>query len=385
MANQSGQNEAIPADVRTWVEIDEAALRHNVAFAASRVAPSVLLPVVKANAYGHGVGVVCPVLSEFTNFFAVANCEEAFSVLSILPGAQVVLLSPCLAAERAAVVRAGIIPTVSSNAEARAFLRHSTGDHVVPVHFKIDTGMGRLGAWKETGLAELAALKGETGISVVMVSTHLSSADEDEAFTIEQLSWFSSASASLRKEFPGAKFHALNTAGILRFPAHAMDLVRPGLLIYGVSPVPGWQEKLLPVMSWHSRILLKQHMPPGRRVSYGGDFVTSRDSKIGVLAVGYADGYFRQIPSGTAKVIVRGVLCPVVGRVTMDQILVDITDAPEVEEGEPCTLLGKNGDSEITASDLADWAGTIPWHVFTAIGPRVAHAHAILTRKAREP
>jgi len=127
-------------------------------------------------------------------------------------------------------------------------------------------------------------------------------------------------------------------------------------------------------MSWKTKIILLRDVPAGRSVSYGGEFVTRRSSLLAVLAVGYADGYFRQIPSGTACVLVRGQRCPVVGRITMDQIIADVTDLPGaggLEPGEEVTLLGTDGKEIITAAEMATWARTIPWHVLTAIGPRV--------------
>jgi alanine racemase len=147
-------------------------------------------------------------------------------------------------------------------------------------------------------------------------------------------------------------------------------MVRPGLLLYGVSPVPEAAHLFRPVMAWRARVALVRNFAEGRSLSYGGEFVTQRASRIAVIPVGYADGYFRQIPSGRACVLVHGTRCAVVGRVTMDMILADVTDVPGVAEGDIATLIGKDGNEEITAVELARWAGTIPWHVLTSVGPR---------------
>lgn len=361
---------------RTWIEFDWNALRHNALRALDLAAPAGLLPIVKANAYGHEARAAANALRDLTEYFGVANEAEALELRMAGLDQQMVLLGPCLPEERALAVRNGSIVTVSSREEALAY-RGVAGSGVSPRwHYKIDTGMGRLGQWREAALAELGELARETDGEVVLISTHLSAAESDPEFTLEQLRWFAEAVEFLRPKFPRAKFHVLNSAGILRHPEYAFDLVRPGLLLYGVSPLsePAPHDpQLLPVLSWKTRVALVRELPTGRRISYGGDHVTTRPTRLGILPVGYADGYFRQIPSGRARVLVRGRRCVVLGRVTMDQIAVDLTDVPgasEIQPGEPAVLLGRMENEEITAAEMAVWGGTIPWHVFTAIGPR---------------
>lgn len=359
---------------RSWIEIDESALRSNAAQAAEWARPARLLPVIKANAYGHGALLVARTLAPYAEAYAVANIAEAMELRLGGICQDLLLLGPCLPEERAFVLSEGCMPTVSSLAEALAFAALAEATKPAKLHFKIDTGMGRIGAWKEDALEALEALKQEPRILVSMISTHLSAADEDPHFTAQQLAWLKDKEPLLRKWFPGVRLHALNSAGLIRHPEAAFDLVRPGLMLYGVSPVPEARELLRPVMSWRTRVVQVREVPSGRRISYGGDFVTQRRSRVAVLAVGYADGYFRQIPSGGAQVLLRGQRCPVVGRITMDQIMVDATDMEEREtlcEGETATLLGKDGGEQIRAEEMALWAGTIPWHVLTAIGPRV--------------
>jgi len=353
---------------RTWLEYDWPAMRSNAERAKALAHGAELLPVIKANAYGHAAVDAANALRGLARHFAVANLWEARQLKAAGVDGEIVLFGPCLPGERAAVVEAGFIPTVSSAEEARAFLSISPS---TPLHFKIDTGMGRLGAWCEEAESHLAQLAREGAAhAVVMISTHLAFADEDRQRTLTQLEWFRSAVHRLRPQFPAARFHVLNSAGILRFPEYAMDMVRPGLLLYGVSPVPEAAHLFRPVMAWRARVALVRNFAKGRSLSYGGEFVTQRDSRIAVIPVGYADGYFRQIPSGRARVLIHGVRCTVVGRITMDMILADVTDVPGVAEGDVATLLGRDGDDEITAAELAQWAGTIPWHVLTSVGPR---------------
>jgi alanine racemase len=356
---------------RSWVEVHGQALRHNASLALDLVRPAGLLPIIKANAYGHGAVRTARALADLAGIFGVANLREALDLRENGVTEPLVLLSPCLPEERAHVVKHGLWPTVSSAGEALAYARLATPEKPVPLHFKIDTGMGRLGAWKEEGLADVRRLSREPALRIRLISTHLSAADEDPGFTREQLEWFAAAAPALREACPGVRLHALNSAGILEYPEFAFDLVRPGLMLYGAAPVGRWGDRLQPAMSWFTRVVLLRELPAGRRVSYGGDYVTSRPTRLAVLGVGYADGYFRQIPSGTARVLIRGQSCPVVGRITMDQILADTTHLPDIEVGDLVTLLGRDGDEQITAGELARWAGTIPWHVLTAIGPRV--------------
>jgi alanine racemase len=356
---------------RSWVEIDEQALRHNARLALELASPAGLLPIIKANAYGHGATRTARALADLAGIFGVANLREALELRKANIVARLVLLSPCLPEERRHVVAHGLWPTVSSIAEGLAYARFASEENPAGLHFKIDTGMGRLGAWKEEGLAAVQELSRHPHLKIRLVSTHLSAADEDPVFTKTQLEWFAQVAPALRATCPGVLLHALNSAGILEFPDYAFDLVRPGLMLYGAAPVSRWADRLQPAMSWHTRVVLVQDLPPGRRVSYGGEFVTAKPSRLAVLAVGYADGYFRQIPSETARVLIHGQSCPVVGRITMDQILADVTHLPTVEVGEKATLLGRQGGHEITAVEMARWAGTIPWHVLTAIGPRV--------------
>ncbi len=355
---------------RTWVEINPGAIRHNAELILQKVSPAGILPVVKANAYGHGAVEVAGCLSGLSGYFAVANLEEAIQLKEAGIRESLVLLGPSLPGERQPSIKSGFLPTVSSAKETRAFPAGPDGCR--RVHFKIDSGMGRIGAWKDDALSDLLTLATDPACKVEMISTHLPSVEEDPRGTEEQLLWFQIAREQLLPHFPAAKFHALNSAGILRFPDRHFDLVRPGLLLYGVSPVSGNADgEFLPALSWRARVALVRNVPAGRSISYGGEFVTKKPCRLAVLPIGYADGFFRQIPSETAHVLLRGQRCKVVGRVTMDQVVVDVTHLPGLEEGEVATIIGKDQEAEIRAQEYAGWAGTISWHALTAIGPRV--------------
>jgi alanine racemase len=322
--------------------------------------------VVKADAYGHGLRKIAESIAEEVAFFGVANLEEAAGLDGL--GRDILLLSPSLPAERREVVARGFIPTVSSVAEAAEF----RGGRV---NFKIDTGMGRIGCWQDEALEAVSIVAQMPEVVLHSISTHLPSADEDTEFTLEQLENFAALSLEFQRVAPGARIHALNSGGILEFPGHAHDLVRPGLMLYGSAYPAHHQALLRPALTWKTRVLIVRDVGPGRSVSYGRTYVTKRPSRIAALAVGYADGFPRQASNRGAQVLIDGRRCPVVGRVTMDQILVDVTDVDGAYPGAEAVLIGRQGLEEILARDLAEQAGTISWHIFTGLGARVKRVY----------
>jgi alanine racemase len=361
---------------RIRAEIDHGALRHN-ADAVRKVAGDQpgLIAVVKADGYGHGGPEVLRTLAPYAEQFGVATLEEARAVRAAVPAKDILLLSPCLPAERETVAKEGFVPVVSSTAEAKAYA-HFAQDKPVRIHVCIDTGMGRIGVWQEEVMTTAKDIAAIEGIAVESVSTHLPVADSDPDFTAAELQTWDKLVAQLRPILPGAKFHALNSAASLERPQHAADRVRPGLALYGISPLPAFQKQLKPVMTLKTRITLVRDVGPGRGISYGRDFITRKAMRIATLAMGYADGYPRQTSNQGAHVLVRGKRCPVLGRITMDQFMVDVTDLPrDVAPGEEVVLFGKQGDEAITVNEVASWAGTITWDIVTRLGKRVVTEH----------
>jgi alanine racemase len=353
----------IPDDVRTWAEIDLSAIRHNVGVVREKIGSKPgIIAVVKANAYGHGSVNVAGAIAGMVQLFGVANLEEAQELNGLKR--DILLLSPSAPGERREVVAQGCIATVSSAAEASDF----AGGRI---NFKVDTGMGRIGCWEEDALEELREIVRLKNVEVHSVSTHLPVADEDASYTLAQLNRFAKMTTKFRALAPAVKIHALNSAGILAFPSHAQDLVRPGLMLYGSAYPPKFQSLLRPALTWKARVLLVRKVGRNRGVSYGRTFVTAHPMRIASLAVGYADGFPRQVSGRDAHVLIGGLRCPVLGRVTMDQILVDVTRPTEVAPGDEAVLIGKQGGEEILARELAEKAETISWHVFTGIGARV--------------
>ncbi len=356
---------------RCWIEVDTDALRHNARVLRSMVpAGTELMAVVKANAYGHGTGCVVPTLEREVDAFAVANVREALEVRALSPDKRIFILSPCLPGEQEAAVCAGFIPAVSSWEEAcrYAVIARRCG-RVAILHGVIDTGMGRIGVWEEDAIAFAREVARIENVRMAYLSTHLPVADEDRVFTEAQLQKWAALAVRIREETgQRAILHALNSAGIIEFPARAGDMVRAGLALYGISPIPERQSEFQQAMTWKTRVTLVRAVGVGRGISYGRTYITTEPRMVATLAAGYADGYPRHLSGKGASVLLRGRRCAVLGRVTMDQIMVDVTELDAVEPGEEVVLCGRQGDVEILASELALRAGTIAWEIFTGAG-----------------
>jgi alanine racemase len=328
-----------------------------------------LIAVVKANAYGHGVAQVVPALAPHLEMFAVATLAEAREVSALAPHHPVLLLSPAAAEERAEIIMRDFIPLISSAEEAAAYSQLSRLGRAA-VHLKIDTGMGRMGLWHEEAVAAVREIKALHGLLITGFASHLPVADEDDAFTREQLATFHALVKKLREEegCGDSPAHVLNSAGALAFPEMAGEFARVGLALYGVSPRPEFQERLRPVLTWKALVTLVRDLPAGRSINYGRTFITPGPMRVATLAAGYADGYPRHLSGQGACVAIQGVRCPVLGRVTMDQLVVDVSALDDCQPGEVAVLLGP----AVPATELAQRAGTIPWEIFTRLGARVA-------------
>ncbi len=360
---------------RCWEEISLEALRHNAAATRQLAgADAALLAVIKANGYGHGLQAVAQALADDAQLFGVANLNEALDARAVVAH-PLLIMGPALPSERADIARHGFIPSISSAEEARAFSEAAAGSPL-QLNCKIDTGMGRMGILEADALATIKTIAQLPNVTIHSVSTHLPSADDDAAYTREQLSRFAGLLAEIRREVPGAyAVHALPSAGVIAFGASAYNFVRAGLMLYGVSPMRDRQHLLRAVMTLKARVALVRDLPAGSSVSYGRTFMTQRPSRIATLSIGYADGLPRSVSGRGAAVLVRGRRCPIVGRVTMDLTNVDVTDVPGVAAGDEVVVIGRQGDEEITAFEVADRAGTIPWEIFTGIGSRVSRVY----------
>lgn len=352
---------------RCWVEIDRSALRHNAAAARKRAGFAELLAVVKANAYGHGMTGVAEALRKEAQLFGVANLEEAMMIRASLLH-PIIILGPALPDERSTIVARGFIPTISTFEEAQAFA--NTGR--VSINFKIDTGMGRMGVVEAEALAVFKRVRALPNITVHSVSTHLPVANEETQYTQHQLARFTQLVHQFRAESPGDyKVHVLQSSGTLAFNQTPHDIVRVGIMLYGISPLAEFQKLLRPAMTWKTRIGLIREVPKGASISYGRTFIAPRRMRVATLTAGYADGYPRHLSNRGAQMLVRGKRCDLLGRVTMDLMVIDVSHLPDVDVGEEVVLMGRQDEQEVSANELAEKAGTISWEITTRIGQRV--------------
>jgi alanine racemase len=360
---------------RCWAEIDQSALRHNAAVVRDRLGSGVeLLAVVKANAYGHGMVGVAKALTKEAQFFGVANLEEAV-ILRKEVWQPIIILGPAVPEERSPIVEGEFIPSISTLAEAEEFDRTAKGS-TVAINFVIDTGMGRMGFLQTEAVALFKKVTALPNITVHSVSTHLPVSNEDANFTRAELAEFAKVVKTLRAEFPGSyKVHVLQSAGTLAFADPPYDIVRAGIMLYGISPLPEFQKLLQPVLTWKARVCLIRDMPDGHGISYGRTFITPRAMRVATLSAGYADGYPRHLSNCDAAVLVRGQRCALLGRVTMDLMMIDVSHVAGAALGDEAVLLGRQGDEEVSAAELADRAQTISWEITTRIGSRVRRVY----------
>lgn len=331
------------------------------------------MAVVKAGAYGHGLEEIASTLAtEDISFLGVANVGEARRIAEAGITTRIYLLGATWAEERKEIVARGWTPCISALDEARhfndlAFLRGTR----LKVHLAVDIGMGRGGFVAENLPETLRELESLPNIEIEGIGAHLPSADEDEAQTRAQFARY----AAILESLGGAERfhwrHLANSAGLLGYGRDQCNLARPGLMLYGVSPLPGHPVKLRNVMSLKSRVTLVRTLPAGHGVSYGSAYITDRPTRVATVGIGYGDGYPRHVSGNGADAFIQGRRFPLLGRVTMDQIMVDVTGS-EVEEGDEVEMFGSN----IPVEEVAAKAGTIAWEILTGITPRVVRVYS---------
>jgi alanine racemase len=366
-------------------EIDLPAIARNLRSVREIVGGRPVIGVVKADAYGHGaIEVSRCLVKEGISHLAVAYTGEAIQLRNGGIDIPIIVLF-----DRGNVrdfFDFNLIPVVYGIDVASALSGEARKRGVViKVHVKVDTGMGRLGLCGDHVMEDLAAIAEMSGLELTGLLSHFSEADlSDRSYAIAQLERFNSTREKVSAKIGRKLFsHVANSAAVLAFKESHLDAVRPGLMLYGYSPfqadktngakgkeqqksVPG-NLVLSPAMTVKSRILSIRSVSTGTPVSYGRAFVTKRPSRIGVIPVGYADGYNRLF-SNNAEVLVKGKRVPVAGRVCMDLTMVDLTDVREAEENDEVVLLGRQGDEVITADELAKRASTISYEILTSLG-----------------
>jgi alanine racemase len=379
---------------RCWAEIDRAALRHNAKVVRNRIGSAEMLAVVKANAYGHGLVGVAETLADEAQLFGVANLQEALTLRETLPH-PIVILGPATPEERPVIAEHGFIPTISSLDEVAEFSRVTGNPDLKPlpgqgeadapapgeggnlaINFKIDTGMGRMGVVENEVFDVFKRVAALPNIEIHSISTHMPVSNEDAEYTRDQLVRFQRIVDQIRAEVPGSyKAHVLQSAGTLAFNQSTHEIVRAGIMLYGISPLPEFSQLLNPVMTWKTRVCLVRDVPKGSSISYGRTFIAPRNMRVATLSAGYADGYPWHLSNRGAGVLVRGKRCPLLGRVTMDLMVIDVSELADVQVGDDVVLMGRDGSEEIPCSELAEKAGTITWEIVTRIGVRVRRVY----------
>jgi len=361
----------------TWAEVDLDAIGANTRALKRWVGERVeIIAVVKADAYGHGaIPVARTVLAAGASRLAVHRLGEGNALRQAGIEAPILVMAPLMPEEASEAGRWQLTPTLSTLEAAQALDAIARGaGRGVPVHVEVDTGMGRAGISPEDTVDFLRALRTMDGLMVEGLYTHFATADEsDPSFTMRQLRRFEEVIAVL--ESIGIRVplhHAANSAATMRFRSAHFEAVRPGLALYGMRPSTEWEPPfpLHPAMTIKSRVTRVWTLAPGESVGYGRTFVAERESRMALVPIGYGDGYPRAL-SNRGYVLIRGQRAPVRGRVSMDQIVVDVTGISGVEVGDEVVILGRQGEAEIRAEELAAWAGTINYEITTRISPRV--------------
>ena len=359
-----------------FCEIDLAAIRHNVGVMKSHIAGGArFLAVVKADAYGHGAAPVAKAALEAgADMLAVAIPEEGIELREAGIAAPILVLGGIEESAAEAVVQNDLTQVVFDERRIRA-LAQKLG-RCAEVHLKLDTGMNRIGVrTAEEAQALTRLIDSLPGVALTGCFTHMATADEpDPTGTLRQIERFEALCKAVKAVHPGEIIcHGANTASIFRYPQLHADMVRGGLALYGYPPVPE-ATGLQPAMRWVTRGIYVKTIAPGDRVSYGGTFVATRPTVVMTLPVGYADGYRRGI-SGKGCVLVRGRRAPILGRVCMDQMMVDVTDIPGAREGDEAVLLGRQGEEQIDAEEMAAWLDTISYEVLCSPSKRVPRVY----------
>ena len=363
------------------MEVDLAAIRANVRALAALAAPARLMAVVKADGYGHGaVPVARAALAAGAWGLAVSTADEGAALRRAGIRAPILVLGVGPTAPPEALARWQLEATVTHEGQVDALARAGQrAGWSIPVHVEVETGMGRLGVFPERAAAVAAAVASRPGLRLAGLYSHLASADEADLGSVwQQARRFQRAEEGLRQAgLPVPCRHLLNTAGLLAVPELRLDMVRVGLGVYGLYPAGHLRARvaLQPALSLMARVMEVRRLPAGSSVSYGQTYVTPRATTIATLGIGYADGFTRRL-SGQARALLNGRLYPVVGRICMDQCMLDVGDDP-VQVGEVACLLGPGRAGEMTLDEAAERTGTIAYEIMTQLGPR-------LPRRARE-
>lgn len=362
--------------LRAWAQVDLGAVIHNFDEAKAKIAPDMrLLAVVKADAYGHGATEVAHALESRADMFAVATAEEALELRQDGIKGDILILGYAPDDSFDDLIENDITPTVDTLEEA--YELNDTAERFgrrAKAHIALDTGMSRIGfCANEEGIAQIKEVCALPNIDVRGIFSHFSTADEeDKSFSLIQKERFSSVCAAL--EAAGINIpikHLSNSAGIVDLPP-CFDMARAGIILYGLYPSDEVKHdmELIPALSLYAKVNFLKEIDEGTAVGYGRTFVANKKTRIATLCAGYADGIPRMI-ARDGYVLLCGKRAKIIGRVCMDQMMIDVTDIPDVKIGSVATIIGRDGKEEITADEFARWAGTISYEILCGISKRV--------------
>lgn len=373
-SSQESAAEGVLSTLLTWAEIDLDALKANVCALKHYVGEHVeLMAVVKANAYGHGaVHVARAALDAGATRLVVHRANEGVALRQAGITAPILLLGYTPLAAASTVVAYGLIPTVITYEFAKKLAVYAS--EPVPIHVKVDTGMGRFGLLPEEVVDFVRTLTTMPHLWVEGIYTHFATADEaDQTHVRRQLCVFRQVLAALEEaELHVPIRHACNSAATLTLPEAHFEAVRPGIALYGMLPSDEWAPPVVlqPVLTLKSRVVRIRTLPAGTGIGYGRTFITQRPTSVALVPIGYGDGYHRLL-SNRGEVLVQGQRAPILGRVSMDQIVVDVTKVPGVQQEDEVVIIGAQGEEVIRAEEVARWAETINYEITTALLPRV--------------
>jgi len=380
-----------------WVEINLAALRSNFRaikrltrrqeveqrraahVPAQHIRTPLILPVVKADAYGHGMLAAARELTALgADFLAVSDFREGITLRQNGITLPILVMEPPLPSAACQLLEYDLITTVCSLPSAIALDRCAASREVkARVHIKIDTGMGRLGVWQDEAMDLIDRVMRLEHLDVQGLYTHFPSADTDPKLTQDQIDRMKSLVERLDHRGRVIPYiHGANSMGTAGYPTRIFNVVRPGLMLYGLYPSREAQRivSLRPVMSVKARVIFVKDVPKGRGISYGQTFVAKKPMRMATISIGYNDGFTRAL-SNKAEVLIGGRRCRVLGRVTMDQTVVDVTHVPRARIGSEVVVIGRQGREMILADELAAHAGTINYEIVCSLGNRLPRVY----------
>ncbi|MBU0694562.1 MAG: alanine racemase [Candidatus Omnitrophica bacterium] len=371
-----------------WIEINLKALRNNFKRVKNLVGRNIkVIATVKQSAYGHGLIPIARELSVLgVDFFGVGSVEEAVLLRENGFKEPILVLTAVLKGFANYFIQYNLTPTVVDIKFAKEVNKQAAKKGMIfPVHIKIDTGMGRLGPYYKDAYEFIKQIRRFKNIFLEGIYTHMPCVDTDPSFTNYQISIFNEFILKLKKENIQFKFqHCANSMGIANFPNSHFNMVRPGLILYGIKPSPRIDLEVNPVLSLKSRIIFLKSIKKGMGISYGRTYIVKKTTRIGTAAIGYADGYPWAL-SNVASVIIKNSFFSLVGRVCMDHIMVNLGNRGDIKVEDEVILIGRRKDLQITVQDLASRAKTIPYEIISRLSPKIPRIYKYPFSEVKDP